>query len=156
MTSNDLKRPQSISESSLEIELVKSKNKLKDGANIEINDEYLDENVLNNNNIKMELAMHIVSNDKTVRSDTVQDLKSFNSQSLSTQAKKREQLVLMTPAFNKAFNLVGDDLVELSTENETLKNKKGSYDEKWLEESKTKLLKQIDDEKRSNLNMSKI
>ena len=30
----------------------------------------------------MELAMQLISNDKTVRSDTVQDLKDFNSQSL--------------------------------------------------------------------------
>ena len=45
---------------------------------------------------------------------------------------------------------MGDDIVELSTENETMKNKIGSYDEYWLEESKTKLLKQIDDEKGAN------
>ena len=32
----------------------------------------------------------------------------------------------------KAFNLSGDDIVELSTENDALKNKVGSYDEKWL------------------------
>ena len=43
MTSNDLKRPQSISESHLEGKPVKSKNKLKGGANIEINEHYLDE-----------------------------------------------------------------------------------------------------------------
>ena len=30
----------------------------------------------------MELAMQIISNDKTVRNDTVQDLKQFNFQSL--------------------------------------------------------------------------
>ena len=30
----------------------------------------------------MELAMQLISNDETVRSDTVQDLKEFNSQSL--------------------------------------------------------------------------
>ena len=36
----------------------------------------------------MELAMQIISNDKTVRNDTVQDLKVFYSQSLSTQARK--------------------------------------------------------------------
>ena len=34
----------------------------------------------------MELAMQIISNDHTVRSDTVQDLKEFHSQSLTTQA----------------------------------------------------------------------
>ena len=49
---------------------------------------------------------------------------------------------------------MGDYIVELSTRNESLK-KIGSYDEKWLEEFKGKPLKQIDDEKRSNLNMSR-
>ena len=73
----------------------------------------------------MELAMQIISNDKSVRNDTVQDLKEFNSQSLATQAKKVEQLVSMMPAFKKAFNLLGDDVVELSTEKDALKNKIG-------------------------------
>ena len=41
----------------------------------------------------MELAMQIISNDETVRSDTIQDLKEFDSQSSTTQAKKGEQLV---------------------------------------------------------------
>ena len=100
--------------------------------------------------------MQIISTDKTVRNDTIQDLKEFNSQSLITQSKKGEQLVSMMPAIKKAFNLLGDDIVELSTENDTLKRKIGSYDEKWLEESKARLLKQIDDEKRANLLMSRM
>ena len=104
----------------------------------------------------MELAKQIISNDKTVRNDTIQDLKEFNSQSLTNQAKKGEQLVSMMPASKKAFNLLGDDIVDLHTENETLKNKIGSYDEKKLEESKLNLLKQIDDEKRANLIMSRM
>ena len=52
---------------------------------------------------------------------------------------------------------MGDDLVEFSTKSEFLENKIGSYDKKWkngFEESKSKLLKQIDDEKRANLIMS--
>ena len=76
----------------------------------------------------MELAMQISSNDRTVRNDTIQDLKDFNQQSLTTQAKKREQLLSMMPAIKKAFNLLGDDMVEISTENDALKNKIGSYD----------------------------
>ena len=100
--------------------------------------------------------MQIISNDKTVRNDTIQDLKEFNSQSLATQAKKGEQLVSMMPAIKKAFNLLGDDIVELSTENDALKNKIGSYDEKCLEEYKARLLQQIDDEKRANLIMSRM
>ena len=70
--------------------------------------------------------MQIISNDKTLRNDTVQDLKEFNSQSLATQVKKGEQLVSMMPAIKKVFNLLGDDIVELSTENDALKNKIGS------------------------------
>ena len=104
----------------------------------------------------MELAMQVISTDETVRSDTLQDLKDFNQKSLSTQAKKGEQVVSMMPAIKKAFNLLGDDIIELSVENETLKNQIGEYDQKWLEESKAKLLKDINDEKRANLFMSRM
>ena len=101
--------------------------------------------------------MQLISSDKTVRSDTIEDLKEFNNQSLTTQAKKkREQLVSMMPAIKKASILLVDDIVELSTKKDALKNKIRSYDEKWLQESKEKLLKQIDDEKRANLNMSRM
>ena len=97
--------------------------------------------------------MQLISTDQTVRDNTIQDLRDFNQRSLSTQAKKGEQLTSMMPAIKKAFNLLGDDIIELSTENDVLKNQIGEYDQKWLEESKRKLLKDIDDEKRSNLIM---
>ena len=87
MISNELKKSQSISKPLHEVKPVKSKNKLKGGANIEINEHYLGE-LLHNKNSQMELAMQIIPNDKTVRNFTTQDLKEFNSQSLSTQAKK--------------------------------------------------------------------
>ena len=96
--------------------------------------------------------MQFFSNDKTVRNNTIQDLKEFNQQSLTTQAKKGEQLVSMMPA----INLMGDDIVELSAENESLKSQIGEYDERWLQESKAKLLKEIDNEKRANLIMSRM
>ena len=104
----------------------------------------------------MELAMQIISNDNSVRNDTIQDLKEFNQQSLTTQAKKGEQLVSMMPAIKKDFNLMGDGIVDLTVENDALKNQIGEYDAKWLQESKAKLLKDIDDEKRSNLIMSRM
>ena len=47
--------------------------------------------------------MQIISNDKTVRSNTVNDLKELNNQSLATQVKKGEQLVSMMPAIKKTF-----------------------------------------------------
>ena len=100
--------------------------------------------------------MQTISNDKTVRNETVQDLKEFNSQSLTAQAKKGEQLVSMMPAIKKAFNLMGDDIVELGVENESLKNQIGDYDENWLQESKANILKDINDEKRDNLLMSRM
>ena len=66
-------------------------------------------------------------------------LKDFNSQSLSTQAKKGEHLVSRMPAPKKAFSLLGDDINELFTENDDFKNKRGSNDQHWLEETKAKL-----------------
>ena len=70
---------------------------MEGGAKIDTNDKYLDE-ILHNNNKKIELAMQTISIDKTVRIDTVQELKEFNIRSLATQAKKGEQLVAMMPA----------------------------------------------------------
>ena len=100
--------------------------------------------------------MQIGSTNQKVRNNTIQDLKEFNQQSLSTRAKKGEQLVSMMPAIKEAFTLMGNDIVGLSTENDALKEKIGDYDEKWLQESKEKLLKDIDDEKRANLIMSRM
>ena len=45
----------------------------------------------------------------------------------------------MMPAIKEAYEIMGDVLVKISTENETLKNQLFNYDEKWLEESKAKL-----------------
>ena len=59
-------------------------------------------------------------------------------------------------AIEKAFDLMGDDILELSTEKESLENQIVEYDQEWLEESKAKLLKQIDDEKKENLIMSRM
>ena len=100
--------------------------------------------------------MQIISNDKTVKNDTVNDLKEFNNQSLATQAKKGEQLVSMMHAIKKVFNLLGEDIIDLSTENDALKSKIGNYDKKWLEKSKNKMLKQVDDEQRADLIMSRM
>ena len=100
--------------------------------------------------------MQIGSTNQKVRNNTIQDLKDFNQQSLSTRAKKGEQLVSMMPAIKEAFTLMGNDIVDLSTENDALKEKIGDYDKKWLQKSKEKLLKDIDDEKRANLIMSRM
>ena len=99
----------------------------------------------------MELAMQLISSDQTARDNTIQDLNDFNQQSLSTQAKKGEQFTSMMPAIKKAFNVLADDIIDLSFENDTLKSQIGDYDQKWLEESKAKLLKDINDEERANL-----
>ena len=67
--------------------------------------------------------MQIGSTNQKVRNNTIQDLKDFNQQSLSTRAKKGEQLVSMMPAIKEAFTLMGNDIVDLSTENDALKEK---------------------------------
>ena len=78
----------------------------------------------------MYLAKQIIATGKTVRSDTVHDLKEFNNQCLATQAKKSEQLISLMPANKKPLIVLGDDIVELSTETDALKIKISDYDEK--------------------------
>ena len=61
--------------------------------NIEIIDKCLDE-VLKNDNFKMELEMQIISNDQTERSDTVKYSKTFNSQFYQHKLKKENNWFL--------------------------------------------------------------
>ena len=91
MTSNDLVTPDTSTKSIVKRTSNKRNKTILKGRsmqlNVEITDKCLDE-TLRNNNLYMDLAMQIIFNDQTVRSNTVQDLKDFNSQSLATQAKK--------------------------------------------------------------------
>ena len=47
--------------------------------------------------------MQLSSNDKTVRNDTIQDLKDFNQQSLTTQAKKWRTTSFYDACYLKSF-----------------------------------------------------
>ena len=101
--------------------------------------------------------MQFISNDKFVQSKTVRDMKDFNSQSLVTQVKKeKKQIVSIMMPTKKAFALMCDDRVELFTDYETIKNKKGSYHDSWIEESQAKLLNQFNDDIGANLIMSRV
>ena len=62
----------------------------------------------------------------------------------------------MMPAIKTTFDLMGDDIVELSTENDASENKIGSHVEKWLEKFIAKLFKKIHDEKKINLIMTRM
>ena len=159
MTLNYIAKPDTNTESTVKrISNERNKNVLKCGSvheNIEINEKYL-EKILHNNNLQLNIAMQIISKDKTVRSETLLDSKNFNSKSPTTRGKKGEELVSRMPAIKKAFDLMGDDIVDSSTENVALKSKLGSYDEKWIEKSNPNLLKQIDDEERAFLIMSRM
>ena len=100
MSSNESKRSQMIPMEIVKTLKSKNKNNSKTGSVPEIvenKEKYLDE-FLHNNNLRMKLAMQNFSNDSTVRSDTVQDSKDFNSQSLTTQAKNGEQISSIMPA----------------------------------------------------------
>ena len=155
MSSNGLAKPETNTKAIVKRTSNKrSKNNLKAGSvhkNIEINDKYLDE-IFHIINLKMELAMQNISKHQTIRSNTVQDLKEFNSQCLSIQVKKGEKIVSMMSAIKKAFDSLGDDIVELSTK-KILKTKAVTMMKIFLEKSKTKLLKQTVDEERAKLYM---
>ena len=54
----------------------------------------------------MDLAIQIIANDKTVWSDTVQHLKDFNSQSLSTETEKRRTTSFYDASFWNFLNIL--------------------------------------------------
>ena len=83
--------------------------------------------------------MQIIYLDNTVRSNTLQDLKVFISHSLATEAEKKRTISFYEAAIKKTIDIMSDEIVKVSTKNESLKNKIGFYDEKWLEESKASL-----------------
>ena len=71
----------------------------------------------------MKLVLQIASIDKTKGRRTIQESKDFNTQPSATQTIKGKQLVAMMTAIEKVFKFLGDDLVELSTESKSMKNK---------------------------------
>ena len=104
MVSNNTAKPQTTRESTVKrTSNDRNKKILKAGSvheKIEKSDEHLDES-LHNSDLKMDLAMQIISNDQTVRNDTIQELKEINSQSSTTQAKKRKKLDSVMAAIKK-------------------------------------------------------
>ena len=72
------------------------------------------------------------------------------------KSQKSRTISFYDACYQKKFDLMDDVIFELSTKNGTLKNPKGDYHQKWLEETETKLFKQIDDEKRANLIMLRL
>jgi predicted metalloprotease with PDZ domain len=99
----------------------------------------------------MEQSFELVKTNNEVKKEIIENIKDFKKQSLATQAKKGEELVAMMPAVKKAFNIMADDIYELSTENEILKDKIGDYDENWLKESKVKLMANTTEDKKNKL-----
>ncbi len=101
---------------------------------------------------KMDLALAIVKDDRSVREESKTSLKEFKEQSLQTQAKKGEQFTVMMPAIKRAFEMMRDDSYDLVVENNVLRDKMGDVNEQWLETSKKKLLENTgDDEKNKSL-----
>jgi regulator of replication initiation timing len=88
----------------------------------------------------MDCAIQLVSSDDEVRKETIEAVSEFKNQSLTTQAKKGEQLQAMMPAIKKSFGMMVNEICELSAENSVLKDKIGDYDVKWLNASTKKLL----------------
>ena len=82
----------------------------------EINEKYSDKVIRSNFWKNQE---QFISNNEAVRSKT----KYFNS-----QAEKWGKSASVLPSFKKAYDLKSDNIVELSTKEETLKNRNGSFD----------------------------
>ena len=82
--------------------------------------------------------MQITSKYKTVRNNTKQGLKISKSQSPVTQCKKVEKSVSMMPCIKKTSDIMGDNKMELSFENETINR---TLEKKWCNMMKNSLEK---------------
>ena len=68
-----------------------------------------------------------------------EELVELNKQNIATQAKKAQELTANQVVYFEAIKIMGDEVFDLGIENETLRDKIGEVDEKWLNESKNKL-----------------
>ena len=90
------------------------------------------------------MAIQPISNDETLRSNAILDLKVFNFQSVALQAKKEEQVVSAMLSFGKTSDRMGDNVAERATENETLKYRLLPQEE--IETIKSKPLNRVERE----------
>src|SRR5271156_703746 len=63
-----------------------------------------------------------------------EELIELKKQNVSTQAKRAEELTANLVVYSKAIEMMGDEIFDLGIENETLREKLGDVDEKWLTE----------------------
>ena len=107
-------------------------------AGREISENYLEGNLEKffKINAKKYLANEHATNDKTKMKETIGNLKEFKFKSLLSEAKRRKGLVAKLPANKKQPNLLGDEIMDLETGNEILKNKRGDFDHKWFRQSR--------------------
>ncbi len=82
-----------------------------------------------------EIIEYIKGQDATINK-IMNDLTDFNNQNLESQAAKGRQLIANQVVYSEAIKMMGDEIFELGIENETLREKIGEVDEKWLQESK--------------------
>ena len=64
------------------------------------------------------------------------ELIELKKQNVSTQAIRAEELTANLVVYSKAIEMMGDEIFDLGIENETLREKLGDVDEKWLSETK--------------------
>ena len=100
----------------------------------------------------MELAIKNISDDKIVRTKISTRLKRFQLTTFGNTSYKRKTISFYKACHWKSFRSNGDDIVELSIENERLKKKQFLMLEKnWCES-----LEKFNDAKRANLLMSRM
>ena len=61
----------------------------------------------------------------------------------------------MSPSFRKGFKIIGDEIINLSTEKNNTKKQKGESGEKLLGKTRTKQLRSLDNEKRATFLINK-
>src|SRR5215469_10151030 len=95
-----------------------------------------------------EILEYVKSNQVT-RNKIREELIELNKQNISTRAKKAEELTANLVVYNEAVVMMGDEIFELGVENQALRDQLGEVDDKWLNESKSRIVCGYNDEKKN-------
>ena len=88
----------------------------------------------------MEEALQILKENKNVRQEGIQAVNEFRKENLSNQAKQGEKLVAIMPGVKAAFEMMTDEIYELGTENDQLKEFIGEENMEIVNKNHKKLL----------------
>lgn len=102
-----------------------------------------------------EIVEYLKTNSE-IRNKIREELVDLSKQSLSTKARRCEELTANTVVYQEAIQIMGDDIFDLTVENNVLKERIGPVETSWLEDKKEKSKLSYDSEAKGKVILSRL